>query len=71
MNKVQNVVDYYLSLTGKDETEYKKHLRAAKELLTLCDEDTEKAKATLDKINKIAPYSDWSIYFAVKKFLEL
>jgi hypothetical protein len=66
---IQKVVNYYLSLTKKDNSEYKKHLRAAKELLELCDNQPEEAKKVLDKCVAEA-VGDWSIYWAVKKWLE-
>lgn len=70
MNKIQKVVDHYLDITGKDGVEYKKHLRAAKELLTLCDEDASRAKKILDKCKELA-IGEWSIYWACKKWPEI
>jgi hypothetical protein len=69
MNKVQKIVDYYLELTGKPDSEYKKHLRSAKELLTLCDEDTEEVCRLLEISHRQA-VGDWSMYWTVKKYLE-
>ena len=70
INPLSVIVDYYLELTGQKPTNYKKHLRAAKELLVLADGDTTKACEILDKTNKKLIGLDWSIYSAVKKYLE-
>lgn len=70
MTKIQQIVDKYLALTSKDESEYKKHLRSAKELLTLFDDNAEDACKFLERVSSLAP-GDWSIYFAVRKWPEL
>ena len=46
---VGQLVEYYLYLTDNTEKNYKRHLKAAKQLLELCDGDIEKAKQMLDK----------------------
>lgn len=69
MSKLQEIINYYLEITGKDESEFKKHLRPAKELLQLCDDDIELAQKILRRCNNEA-VGDWSIYWACKKYLE-
>ena len=69
-NPLSIIVDRYIELTASSDENYKKHLRAAKELLILCDDDPDKACQILEKVHKLA-FGEWSIYLAVKKYIEL
>lgn len=71
-NKLAVVVDHYLDITNQEADNYKKHLRAAKDLLELCEGDTNQACIMLDKTkNWISGLTDrWSIDLAVKKYIE-
>ncbi len=71
MNKLAIVVDHYLEITGQDDGNYKRHLRPARDLLTLCDEDPERAKGVLDRMNIKMIGLEWSMHQAVKNFLEV
>lgn len=48
-NNLSLIVDYYLELTDQIPTNYIRHLRAAKDLLELCDNNIEQAYELLDK----------------------
>jgi len=74
MNKIAIVVDYYLQITNQEPDDYKRHLRAAKQLLELCDGQTDRACEMLDKAYawlKGWGGEDFKIETAVKKYLEL
>jgi len=70
IHTIRIVVDYYLSITNQKRKNYKSNLRAAQELLCLCDNDTTKACEILDKTKQKLVGLDWSIYSACKKYLE-
>lgn len=70
-NPLSIIVDRYLELTGQSRENYKKHLRAAKSLLELCDNDTEKVCQILEKTKEKLAGLDWSLYQSVKRYLEL
>jgi len=72
-NPLSIIVDHYLEISNLDPDNYKKHLRAAIELLVLADNDTTKACQILDKTKaKVGDFcEDWSIYSAVKNYLLL
>ena len=72
-NKLAIIVDHYFELRGEDPNNYTRHLRAAKDLLVLCDGDTDKACKALDRTHDfVNGFGDeWYIDTAVKKYYEL
>lgn len=70
-NPISIVVDHYFDITGQEPENYARHVKPAKELLILCDGDPERAKEILDKVNSKLIGFDWSIYQAVKRYIEL
>lgn len=52
MTKLQQVIGHFLTLKNLywQDINYKRYLRPAKELLTMCDDDLEKAKGILDDL---------------------
>ncbi len=73
MNPISLVVDHYLDLTDRDPKEYPRHVRAAKNLLELCDGNIELACSKLDKVNEwVQGFGDnWTIETVFKKWLEI
>lgn len=72
MNNLEEVVNYYLDLTGR--TDFSRHCRAAKQLLELTDNDVEKACQKLDATDKwIKSWGgeEFTIETVIKKFLEV
>ncbi len=71
MNKLSEIVDYYFDLIGEEPTNYKRHLRPAKNLLCLCNGNVEEACEILDKTKSwVEEFGDeWVIETAVKYFV--
>lgn len=73
-NKLSMIVDYYLDISGEDKTSYSRHLRAAKQLLELCDGNTDRACSALDKTKAwVAGFGgeEWKIETTLKRWMEL
>lgn len=72
--KLQQVINYFLSLKGLDieEVDYRRYLRVGKSVLELAG-GVEEAKALLDKTKDWADGSglDWQMETAIKRYLFL
>ena len=73
MNKLQQIIDYFIELRDPEVIIYKRYLRAAKNLLILCDNDVERAKKCLDWTKDwVSGFGDeWEIETTIKKFMEI
>lgn len=72
-NPLSKVVDYYFELIDQEPVDYKRHLRAAKDLLELCDGSTDIACEILDKTQEwVTGFGgeEWAIDTAVKNYLK-
>lgn len=67
-NKISIIVDYYFELIGEEPTNYTRHVRAAKDVLELCDGDTERAIDLLDKTrNWVNDFgTEWTLETCIK-----
>lgn len=73
-NKLSIIIDHFLYIRDLDDKNYTRHLRPARDLLVLCDNDTKKAKEILDKTEEwVTGFGGeyWVIETAIKKFIEL
>ena len=82
-NKIGLLVDYYFELKGWDDMpksfykekkiSYGRNCKAAKNILTLCDDSLEKAKKKVEKVGKWAEENslDWVLETVPKRFLEI
>lgn len=73
MNKLSIIIDHYLDITNQEPDNYKRHLRAAKQLLELCDGDHVEACQILDKTKKWVEGfggEDWKIETCIKYYAD-
>jgi hypothetical protein len=76
-NKVSELVEYFFSLKGWSSKDngivFKRYLRPAKDVLTLCEDDVQEAKFCLDKVSEWAKSRelDWTIETVIKKWYDV
>lgn len=71
-NNIENLVDYFVELTGNTERK-ERHCRAAADVLNLCDNSLEVAKEQINKTMNWAQGEglEWSLELVAKKYLEI
>lgn len=70
-NKLSIIIDHFLYIRNLDDKNYTRHLRPARDLLVLCDNDTDKAKEVLDKTEEwVSEWGgeEWGIETCIKYY---